>query len=525
MKLLLVLYTLTADPDPGTVGKLQHIAEKPVIISTLLDLTDKTAVDLDLIHLQTLEIAQGRISGSKIVNGNMHFLITPIREYIIKIIIILQLHTLCNFHCDISARKPCLSGSFHHIIYNRSLSQLHIGSVDTDTEILLQFPPSGTLGKCLLHHPLTYRNDHTALLQDRNKHNRRHKTKFPGMIAQQCLRTVKFIFIGCHLRLIIKLKSLKIVPDAVSHLLLKFNPGQGLVIILRREILHTVFARFFGTTQSIFRIADQYIYIFFLFKRIADNSCRKATQCRCFLLHQSIEILCIPPVVSHKIHCKMIPIQPVNCVSLTFQALQNLRAADQNTVAILTAHPLIHIPETVNSQNHQMSTVSPGNLTVQIIQHFIVIQQSGKHINLLSQNTPGETAHHHKGLMLMVLQHLTSGIDPILFAIAVQIAEVKIHGLFIAICNISQLSQNHLTVIGISHSPQIIYGICINIISHTLTGNIQFSCKMKFLLPDIPQEEKITCRLIQEQQHFIIILYLFPVVCICHVKQRTDYAP
>ena len=273
MKLLLVLYTLTADPDPGTVGKLQHIAEKPVIISTLLDLTDKTAVDLDLIHLQTLEIAQGRISGSKIVNGNMHFLITPIREYIIKIIIILQLHTLCNFHCDISARKPCLSGSFHHIIYNRSLSQLHIGSVDTDTEILLQFPPSGTLGKCLLHHPLTYRNDHTALLQDRNKHNRRHKTKFPGMIAQQCLRTVKFIFIGCHLRLIIKLKSLKIVPDAVSHLLLKFNPGQGLVIILRREILHTVFARFFGTTQSIFRIADQYIYIFFLFKRIADNSC------------------------------------------------------------------------------------------------------------------------------------------------------------------------------------------------------------------------------------------------------------
>ena len=69
MKLLLVLYTLTADPDPGTVGKLQHIAEKPVIISTLLNLTDKTAVDLDLIHLQTLEIAQGRISGSSKCRG------------------------------------------------------------------------------------------------------------------------------------------------------------------------------------------------------------------------------------------------------------------------------------------------------------------------------------------------------------------------------------------------------------------------------------------------------------------------
>ena len=55
------------------MGKLQHIAEKPVIISTLLNLTDKTAVDLDLIHLQTLEIAQGRISGSKIINGNMYF--------------------------------------------------------------------------------------------------------------------------------------------------------------------------------------------------------------------------------------------------------------------------------------------------------------------------------------------------------------------------------------------------------------------------------------------------------------------
>lgn len=59
--------------------------------------------------------------------------------------------------------------------------------------------------------------------------------------------------------------------------------------------------------------------------------------------------------------------------------------------------------------------------------------------------------------MLMVLQHLTSGIDPILFAIAVQIAEIKIHSLFIAICNISQLAQDHLAVIGISHSLQIIH--------------------------------------------------------------------
>ena len=273
MKLLLVLYALTADPNPGAVGQLQHIAEQPVIISALLDLTDKAAVNLNLIHLQTLQIAQGRISGSKIINRNMNFLITPIREYIIKIIIILQLHALRNFHCDISARKPCLSGCFHHIIYNRSLSQLHIGSIDTDAEILLQLPPSGALGKCLLHHPLTYRNDHTALLQNRDKHNRRHKTKFPGTIAQQCLCTVKLIFIGGYLGLIIKLKALKIVLDTVPHLLLKLNPGQGLVIILRREILYTVPASLLGTAQGIIRIADQYIYIFFLFKRIADNSC------------------------------------------------------------------------------------------------------------------------------------------------------------------------------------------------------------------------------------------------------------
>ena len=214
----------------------------------------------------------------------------------------------------------------------------------------------------------------------------------------------------------------------------------------------------------------------------------------------------------------MIPVQSVNCVFLTLQAFQNLRTPDQNMITILTTHPLIHIPEAVNPQNDQMSTVSPGNLAVQIIQHFIVIQQSGKHVNLFGQDTPGQTAHHYKGLMLMVLQHLTSGIDPILFAIAVQIAEIKIHSLFIAICNISQLAQDHLTVIGISHSLQIIHGICTNIISSALTGNVQFPCKMKFLLPDIPQKEKITCRLIQEQQHFIIILYLFPVVCICHLK-------
>ena len=84
---------------------------------------------------------------------------------------------------------------------------------------------------------------------------------------------MKLIFIGGYLGLIIKLKALKIVSDALLHLLLKLNPGQGLVIILRRKILHTVPASLFGTTQSIFRIADQYIYIFFLFKRIADNSC------------------------------------------------------------------------------------------------------------------------------------------------------------------------------------------------------------------------------------------------------------
>ena len=273
MKLLLVLYTFTADPDPGAVGQLQHIAEKPVIISALLDLADKAAVNLDLIHLQTLQIAQGRIAGSKIINRNMNFLITPIREYIIKIIIILQLHALRNFHCDISARKPCLSGCFHHIIYNRSLSQLHIGSIDTDAEILLQLPPSGTLGKCLLHYPLTYRNDHAALLQNGDKHNRRHKSKLSGTIAQQRLCTVKLIFIGGYLGLIIKLKALKIVLDTVPHLLLKLNPGQGLVIILRREILYTIPASLLGTAQGIIRIADQYIYIFFLFKRIADNSC------------------------------------------------------------------------------------------------------------------------------------------------------------------------------------------------------------------------------------------------------------
>ena len=183
MKLFLVLYTLTADPNPGAVGQLQHIAEQPVIVSALLNLTDKAAVNLNLIHLQPLQIAQGGIAGSKIINRNMNFPITPIREYIIKIIIILQLHALRNFHCDISARKPCLSGCFHHIIYNRSLSQLHIRSIDTDAEILLQLPPSGTLVKCLLHYPLAYRNDHTTLLQDWNKHNRGHKTKFPGTVA------------------------------------------------------------------------------------------------------------------------------------------------------------------------------------------------------------------------------------------------------------------------------------------------------------------------------------------------------
>ena len=221
----------------------------------------------------------------------------------------------------------------------------------------------------------------------------------------------------------------------------------------------------------------------------------------------------------------MIPVQPVNRVFLTLQALQDLRTLYQDTIAILTAHPLVHIPEAVNSKNYQMSTVPAGNLAVQIIQHFIVIQQSGKHIHLLGQDTSGQTAHHHKGPILMVLQHLTSGIDPVLFAITVQIAEIKIHGFFIAICNISQLAQDHLTVIRINRCPQIIHGICINIISNAFTGNVQFPCKMKFLLPDIPQKEKITCRLIQEQQHLIIILYLFPVVCICHVKQRTDYAP
>ena len=221
----------------------------------------------------------------------------------------------------------------------------------------------------------------------------------------------------------------------------------------------------------------------------------------------------------------MIPVQPVNCVFLTLQALQDLRALYQDTIAILTSHPLVHIPETVNSKDYQMSTVPAGNLAVQIIQHFIVVQQSGKHIHLLGQDTPGQTAHHHKGSVLMVLQHLTSGIDPVLFAIAVQIAEIKIHSLFIAICNISQLAQDHLAVIRISHSLQIIHGICTNIISNTLTGNVQFPCKMKSILPDVPQKKEITCRLIQEQQHFIIILYLFPVVCICHLKQRTDYAP
>ena len=48
------LHTLTAYADLGIVGHLDHIAQKAMIVSTVLDPADKAAVDLGLIHLDAL---------------------------------------------------------------------------------------------------------------------------------------------------------------------------------------------------------------------------------------------------------------------------------------------------------------------------------------------------------------------------------------------------------------------------------------------------------------------------------------
>ena len=83
----------------------------------------------------------------------------------------------------------------------------------------------------------------------------------------------------------------------------------------------------------------------------------------------------------------MISVQPVDGFIFSLHPVQYFGNLFEYLIPIGTPHSLIHVTESVNSQYHQMSPSSPGNIFSHILQHFIIVAKAGKHIYFLCQHS------------------------------------------------------------------------------------------------------------------------------------------
>ena len=148
-----------------------NVFQKYVFIAALIQSSDKAAVYLDDICRKLFQMAQGRVSGPKIIYGDSVPHVMHILKLLIQKMQIGHPATLCQLQDQI------LCGYFGNmlifqIFQQRIFFELDIRHIDAHGEIRVIFLPLPALLCALLQDPFSYLDDQMIFLQKRDEFHR-----------------------------------------------------------------------------------------------------------------------------------------------------------------------------------------------------------------------------------------------------------------------------------------------------------------------------------------------------------------
>ena len=220
----------------------------------MLDVVDKTAVDLDLVNLHFLEAAEAGISGAEVIHRDFDAVILPLAEDGVDMGIVHELHALGELDGQRISRQAAAFQYLKHIRDDGVLQQLCVGHVYTDMEVWDLFTPVPALRQRSFQYPQPDGADELGLFQNRDEFRGRHGTTPGGGIAQQAFRTIERIREGADLRLINEGKPGKTGLNTPLQVLFQLQSDDLTFVVLSGEKPKPVFSMNLCVVQSTFRI-------------------------------------------------------------------------------------------------------------------------------------------------------------------------------------------------------------------------------------------------------------------------------
>src|SRR5688500_1871589 len=170
----------------------KHRTNKTEIFFVGVHAADESAVDLDCIDRQTVEIAQRRVAGAEIVEVDLNSEVPYLREDCDRVGSLVDYRRFGDLEPKGGGRELCRLERVRDLIQQVRLRELLDGQVDADRQRSLsrvRGMPLLHLPACLDENPAPDRNDESCLFGDRDEAGRLHKTALRVLPSYESLET------------------------------------------------------------------------------------------------------------------------------------------------------------------------------------------------------------------------------------------------------------------------------------------------------------------------------------------------
>ena len=219
-------------------------------------------------------MVQGRIAGTKIVQGHLDTQTLNLTENLLHTIHVIDRQTLCHFQRQIPRINSRLLQNIADFLHDIVLQQLHNRQIDIHLVIgMSHIIPVFAAFCSFSEHILSDWIDQSQILRQRNKIPRTDKSHYTGIPANQRLRTAARHSLCGHIddRLIVHFEFTAGIHGCRAHIFLQIQPLMRRLFILVIEILDPVLPMMLSRKKCHICLADQILHGIAV-GREADNS-------------------------------------------------------------------------------------------------------------------------------------------------------------------------------------------------------------------------------------------------------------
>lgn len=178
-KLRFVFNAFGNDSETKIVSKIHDAFYDDQIVGVFGQIADERAVNLEFLHGKPLQIAQARISGSKIVDGNFDSVPLEFRKRFNHRFDVVHEHAFGNFEADMVRTGFRFLKHFQNVFHEGLGAELAGRKVDRHPWNLMPFgPPFGNLSADVPDDPFANRNDESRIFGDGDEFFRRNLSEF-----------------------------------------------------------------------------------------------------------------------------------------------------------------------------------------------------------------------------------------------------------------------------------------------------------------------------------------------------------